>query len=231
MAKAPILIALDLPDVRSAFDIASQTHDLVTGFKVGQKLLHHPAASKLIDQLIHMHSEVFLDAKIFDIPETVYQGVSSIASRGIRYTTVYGDKSVAEAAVKAAQGTQLKVLMVTVLTSWNQHNLLDMGITQGVSELVKNRAQMALDTGCAGIICSAQDNPREIKKHVGDSDLLVVTPGIRPIGSDSNDQQRTCTPRQALDAGSDLLVIGRPIWANPEPRLVLEQIVYELHSC
>jgi orotidine-5'-phosphate decarboxylase len=226
--RLPVLVALDLPSVDQAFSVAQATSEFVQGFKIGQKLLHEPGIHLVMDAIMRMDSELFLDAKIFDIPETVYQGVKSIAARGVHYTTVYGDSTVVEAAVRASRSTSTRVLLVTVLTSWNQLNLLEMGITHGLPDLVVSRAQMASDLGCPGIICSAQDRPNDIRKQIGNPGLLAVTPGIRPKGSESHDQQRICTPREALEAGSDLLVIGRPIWDTPDPRAVLEQMALDL---
>lgn len=202
--------------------------DLVGGFKIGQKLIHQPDTAKLIDRLIVQDIPVFLDAKIFDIPETVYQGIKSLAELGVSYTTVYGDRTIADAAARAARGTQLKVLMVTVLTSWTQENLVDMGIGESVQDLVITRAAMASRYGCHGIICSAQDNPNHVRSTIGNPSLIVATPGIRSGHDQLDDQARVSTARQALDRGSDMIIVGRPIWQSVDPVLAVQKLLQEI---
>jgi orotidine-5'-phosphate decarboxylase len=171
---------------------------------------------------------IFLDMKFFDIPATVRAAVRGIAAQGLDFLTVHGDPSVVRAAAEGAAGSGLKILAVTVLTSADRSDLDAMLIVPGaVDEIVVARAARALEAGADGVIASPHEAAliRALPQAKG---RLIVTPGVRPAGSDAGDQKRIATPGQALRLGADHVVIGRPIWAAPDPVAAAEAILSEM---
>jgi orotidine-5'-phosphate decarboxylase len=169
---------------------------------------------------------VFLDMKLHDIGNTVAQGVKSVARMGVSFLTVHAYPQTMHAAVDAAGDSGLRILAVTVLTSYDDADLAAAGYDFTVPELVAERAAQARDIGVDGLVCSAEEaaNLREI---VGPS-VLLVTPGIRPAGAAAGDQKRIMTPSAAIKAGADYLVVGRPIVAAADPKAAAEAIVAEI---
>jgi orotidine-5'-phosphate decarboxylase len=184
-------------------------------YKVGLELFSAPGCFELVAWLAGRGHKVFADLKLHDIPETVRRAVANLRGRGASFLTVHGHRSVMQAA--AQEKGDLKILAVTVLTSFDQRDLDEVGSARTVEELVLARARGALETGCDGVIASGLEAAR-LKAEFGRR-LLIVTPGIRPVENKrSDDQKRTVDVAQAFTAGADYIVVGRPIREAPDPR-------------
>ncbi len=227
-ARDRLIVALDLPDVATARQLVSRLGQHVSFFKVGLSLQLAPGVEGLIQSLLDGHQKLFLDYKYYDIPETLTKAVSQAAQRGVTFLTIHGSGSLIRAAVKGRGESGMKLFTVTVLTSWDKSDLLEMGYSNHtVEELVVFRAKMAVEAGCDGVIASG----REAKAIKGISNkLLVITPGIRPDGAREDDQKRRTTPRDAILAGADYLVIGRPITEAADPVEATEKILAEMQT-
>lgn len=227
-ARERLIVALDLPDVATASQLVSRLDRHVSFFKVGLSLQLAPGIEGLIQSLLDGHKKLFLDYKYYDIPETLTKAVSQAAQRGVTFLTIHGSGSLIRAAVKGRGESGMKLFTVTILTSWDKSDLLEMGYSNHtVEELVVFRAKMAVDAGCDGVIASG----REAKAIKGISNkLLVITPGIRPDGAREDDQKRRTTPRDAILAGADYLVIGRPITEAADPIDAIEKILAEMQA-
>ncbi len=206
-----LIVALDVPGAAHARNIVTELDGIVSFFKIGMWLLFQKETDALIDDLIAAGKQVFLDYKMYDIGETVKQGVRSAAGRGISFVTVHGDDAIMRAAVQGRGESDLKLLAITVLTSLNDAALHDMGYRLGVAELIALRVRRAIACGCDGIIASASDNPDQLRAFAGSSSLLIATPGVRMAGDAINDHQRSADPATAIRKGADYLVVGRPI--------------------
>jgi orotidine-5'-phosphate decarboxylase len=207
-----LCLALDTGDLASAVRWVERTRDAFRVFKVGLELFgaHGPAAVTAVRDA--GARAVFLDLKLHDIPQTVARAVDALLRAGVDYLTVHagGGRAMLEAAAAAARG-EVCVLGVTVLTSLDATALAEVGVPGPLDAVVAARARLARAAGLGGIVCSAVE-ARTLRAEVG-PDLRIVTPGIRPAGLDAGDQRRVATPRSALDAGADLLVVGRPVTA------------------
>lgn len=223
-----LIVALDVPDVDAALAMVRRLEGQVSFFKVGMWLLYAPGIERLLDTLTGAGKRVFLDAKMYDIPETVAHGVTAAAKRGVSFVTIHGDPAIIEAAVRARAETSLQLLAVTVLTSLDDAALARMGYARTAAQLVAQRAQEAARAGCDGIIASAADNPAELRRAAGSENLLIVTPGIRPAGAGADDQKRIATPAAAIRNGADYLVVGRPIIAAADPAAAAQAIIAEM---
>ncbi len=219
-----LIVALDVPSVEEARALVARLGDSVRFYKVGMWLFFDRAVHALIDELIAAGKQVFLDYKMYDIPETVRRGVAAVASRGVRIVTVHGDPEIVAAAAEGAGGTDLLVFAITVLTSQDDAALRAMGYDKTVPELVALRARTAAQAGARGLIASAADDPAALRRLAG-PELLVATPGIRLAGSDAQDQKRVATPDVAIAGGADYLVVGRPITRAADPAAVARQVV------
>jgi orotidine-5'-phosphate decarboxylase len=223
-----LIVALDVPDVLQGLALAERLGDRVGFYKIGLGMLTGGGLA-LARELKDEHGKrIFLDMKFFDIPATVRAAVRGIAAQGLDFLTVHGDPSVVRAAAEGAAGSGLKILAVTVLTSADRSDLDAMLIVPGaVDEIVVARAARALDAGADGVIASPHEAAmiRALPQAKG---RLIVTPGVRPAGSDAGDQKRIATPGQALRMGADHVVIGRPIWAAPDPVEAAEAILAEM---
>jgi orotidine-5'-phosphate decarboxylase len=220
-----LIVALDLASPRAAETMVETLGDSVTFYKVGYQLAFAGGLS-LANTLIGAGKRVFLDMKLHDIENTVAKGVESVARLGVTFLTVHAFPQTMKAAVAARQGSALKVLAVTVLTSYDDIDLAEAGYSTSVDALVARRAQQAHDLGVDGLVCSAEEaNP--LRLVVG-HDMLFVTPGIRPQGAAHGDQKRVTTPATAIKAGADYLVVGRPITAASDPKACVEAIVAEM---
>jgi orotidine-5'-phosphate decarboxylase len=220
-----LIVALDLPDVASAEAMIGRLGDSVTFYKIGYQLGYAgglPLARKLADQ----GKKVFIDLKLHDIGNTVARGVESIAALGATFLTVHAYPQTMKAAVEARAGSNLKILAVTVLTSYDDGDLHAAGYRLGVSDLVEARAQQAQVLGIDGIVCSPEE-AAALHKIVGHQ-MHLVTPGIRPAGSSVGDQKRIMTPSRAIAAGADYLVVGRPVMEAADPRAAAEAIQAEI---
>lgn len=220
-----IIIALDLPDVAAARGMVEALGDAATFYKIGYELAF-VGGLDLARDLLATGKKVFLDLKLHDIPNTIEKGVGQIARMGATFLTVHAYPQTLAAAAGAAQGTGLGVLGVSVLTSMDDADLARAGYGLGVADLVARRAKQAYEAGCRGLICSAADIAG-VRAAVGQG-LTLVTPGIRPAGSAVGDQKRVMTPAEAIRAGADHLVIGRPITAAPDPAAAFAAILAEI---
>ncbi len=218
-----LIVALDVPGVDEARALVAQLGDAVRFYKVGMWLLFAPGVDRLIDELVAGGKQVFLDYKMYDIPETVRHGVAAVARRGVRIVTVHGDPAIIAAAVEGARGSGLLVFAITVLTSQDDAALRAMGYDRTVTELAALRARAAADAGADGLIASAMDDLDGLRRAAGRR-LLVATPGIRLPGGDAGDQRRVATPDEAVRRGADYLVVGRPVTRADDPRGVVGQL-------
>jgi orotidine-5'-phosphate decarboxylase len=170
--------------------------------------------------------KVFLDLKLHDIGNTVTEGVDSLTKLGVTFLTVHAYPQTMRGAVEGRADSDLQLLAVTALTSYDDGDLKDAGYSFAVRDLVRLRAEQARTTGIDGIVCSAAET--EIVRDVIGTDMVIVTPGIRPAGADAGDQKRTLTPAQAIRAGVDHLVVGRPIIRAADPRGAAAAIMDEI---
>ena len=217
-----LIFAMDVPDCDRARQLAEELGDSVIFYKLGLELMMSGGYFELLDWLLARKKKVFADLKFYDIPATVGAAVRQLKDRGASFLTVHGDKSIMEAAAEN-KGDDLKVLVVTVLTSLDRGDLGDLGLDCDVGELVLSRARLAFETGCDGVISSGLEVPK-LRKQV-DPSLLVVTPGIRPIDNKSTgDQKRVVSVEQAFRNGADYIVVGRPIRDAENPRAAAESI-------
>jgi orotidine-5'-phosphate decarboxylase len=215
-----LIAALDVPTAGEAKALAEQLGDAVHFYKVGLELFTAGGYFELIEWLVKRGNKVFADLKLYDIPETVRRATANLRGCGAAFLTVHGHRSVMEAA--AREKGSLKILAVTVLTSFDQRDLEEMGATRTVAELVLSRAQGAADSGCDGVIASGLE-AQALKRQFGDR-LLVVTPGIRPVADGGDDQKRTVGVSQAFANGADYIVVGRPIRDAADPRAAAQAI-------
>lgn len=224
-ARDCMIVALDLPDVAAALAMIALLGDSVTFYKIGYQLAYADGLP-LVGELAAAGKNVFVDLKLHDIGNTVAAGVRSIAQLGATFLTVHAYPQTMKAAVEARADSGLKILAVTVLTSYDDNDLQDAGYRMGVSDLVQARARQAQDIGIDGLVCSAEE-AASLRGIVG-ARMNLVTPGIRPAGSDVGDQKRVMTPARAIAAGADYLVIGRPIIGAADPKAAADTIVAEI---
>jgi orotidine-5'-phosphate decarboxylase len=209
-----LIVALDVPSAAEARALVEKLGDAVRFYKVGLELFSAPGYFDLVEWLAGRGNRVFADLKLYDIPETVRRAVANLRGCGASFLTVHGHRSVMEAA--AREKGALKILAVTVLTSFDQRDLSEMGATKTLDELVLARARGAAETGCDGVIASGMEAAK-LKAEFHDR-LLVVTPGIRPLDSkQADDQKRTVDVAQAFANGADYIVVGRPVHKAAEP--------------
>ena len=220
-----LIVALDLPGVRDAQQMVERLGDSVSFYKVGYQLAFASGLA-FVDELIRGGKQVFLDMKLHDIENSVSKGVESVARTGVTFLTVHAYPQTMKAAVAARAGSQLKILAVTVLTSYDDIDLAEAGYSSDVDALVARRAQQAHDMGIDGLVCSPEE-ASPLRLAVG-NDMLFVTPGVRPEGSAHGDQKRVATPGQAIRAGADYLVVGRPITEAADPKAAAEAIIDEI---
>lgn len=227
-ARDRLIVALDLASIEEARSMVSQLEGVVSFFKVGLVLQMAPGAEGFIQELINSGKKVFLDYKYYDIAETIKKAVARVAKLGVSFLTVHGVSDIIRAAVAGKGSSNLKLFCVTVLTNMDQEDLSEMGYhNTSVEELVLFRAKKALEAGCDGVIASGRE--ADAIKRISDK-LLVVTPGIRPDGYPEDDQKRKVTARQAITAGADYLVIGRPITDAVNPRKEAEATLHEMQG-
>jgi orotidine-5'-phosphate decarboxylase len=217
-----LIFAMDVPDCDRARELTEELGDSVIFYKLGLELMMSGGYFELLDWMLARGKKVFADLKFYDIPATVGAAVRRLRNRGASFLTVHGDKSIMEAAAEN-KGDDLKVLVVTVLTSLDRSDLGDLGIDCDVGDLVLSRARLAFETGCDGVISSGLEAPK-LREHI-DAKLLVVTPGIRPVDNKpTGDQKRVVSVEQASRNGADYIVVGRPIRDAEDPRAAAESI-------
>lgn len=220
-----LIVALDVPSVKDAESMVTRLGNSVSFYKIGYQL-GLAGGLPFAAGLIAAGKHVFLDFKLHDIGNTITHGVASVANMGATFLTVHAYPQTMKAAVEGARGSKLKVLAVTVLTSYDNDDLAAAGYKFGVSELVARRAEQARDLGIDGLVCSPEE-AANLRGIVG-VNMALVTPGIRPAGSAAGDQKRIMTPAKAIAAGADYLVVGRPIVEATDPKAAAEAIVAEI---
>jgi orotidine-5'-phosphate decarboxylase len=220
-----LIVALDVPSVAAAETMIARLGDAVTFYKIGYQLAY-AGGLPLVHQLAGAGKKVFADLKLHDIGNTVARGVESVAALGATFLTVHAYPQTMKAAVEARTGSGLKILAVTVLTSYDDGDLHAAGYRLGVSDLVEARAQQAQVLGVDGLVCSPEE-AASLRKIVGHR-MDLVTPGVRPAGAAAGDQKRVMTPARAIAAGADYLVVGRPILEAPDPKAAADAIVAEI---
>ena len=223
-----LIVALDVPSIGQARALIDQLDGLVSFFKIGLWLQFAAGFDGLIDDLVRQDKKIFLDTKMFDIGETVKQGVARAAERGVTFVTVHGDAEMMQAAVEGKGNSQLKILAITVLTSLDQEGLRDLGYECSLEDLIRRRVQGAIACGCDGIIAAPRDDLGRIRQLEGADRLLIATPGVRLADAASDDHKRPGTPAQAIAAGADYLVVGRPIIRSADPVVAARQIIEDM---
>ena len=220
-----LIVALDLPTVEAAEAMVKQLGDSVSFYKIGMELTYGGGLS-LAERLAGEGKKVFIDLKLHDIPNTVERAARQIARLGARFLTVHGYPQSMTAALAGVAGTDLQLLAVTVMTSYDDADLKTAGYGFGVRELVERRAQQARDIGIHGLILSPEE-AQAVRALVG-PDMQLVTPGIRPAGSAVGDQKRITTPALAIAGSADRLVVGRPVTGAADPAAVARAIVADI---
>ena len=223
--KDRLIVALDLPGVEPAEAMIKRLGDSVTFYKIGYQLGFAGGLS-LVRKLTDAGKKVFIDVKLHDIGNTVARGVESLSSLGATFLTVHAYPQTMQAAVEARGNSGLKILAVTVLTSYNEADVEAAGYRHTVADLVAARARQAKALGVDGIVCSPEE-VAALRAIVGDQ-MSLVTPGIRPAGSSSGDQKRIMTPARAIAAGADYLVVGRPVTEAADPKAAADSIQAEI---
>ena len=232
MKNSPIVVALDFEQKNAALNLVSQLDPALCRLKVGKEMFTHFGPS-FITELQQRHFDVFLDLKFHDIPNTVAKAVTAAADLGVWMVNVHasGGTKMMVTAKEALQkfGPDKPLLIaVTVLTSMEQADLTDLGIERSVADQVSHLAALTKNAGLDGVVCSAQE--AEILKQQCGKAFCLVTPGIRPTFASTDDQKRVMTPAQALTAGVDYMVIGRPITKAADPLQALQAIYQEIRQ-
>lgn len=221
-----LIVALDLPDVRAAEGMVEKLGDAVSFYKVGFELTL-AGGIPFAQALARSGKKVFLDLKLHDIANTVARATERAAELGATFLTVHAFPPTMRAAVEGRGKSALKLLAVTVLTSWDDADLKAAGYSHSVQDLVRLRAEQAREIGIDGLVASAAE-AAALRSKIGS--MLLVTPGIRPAGDAAGDQKRIVTPKAAIAAGADHLVVGRPVLAARDPQAAAETIVAEIAS-
>lgn len=220
-----IIIALDVPNAVLGLNIVNQLGDAVSFYKIGLGMLTGGGMALANELKQDLNKKIFMDLKLFDIGATIERAVKGLTQYNIDFLTVNGDPQVVSAAVQGKKTTDTKILAVTFLTSLDREDLNKNLIKEGsINELVLERSIKAFEAGADGVIAS----PHEAHMIKGLSEAqgkLIVTPGIRPLGFNSEDQKRVMTPDAALANGADHIVIGRPVIKAKNPRLEIKKIL------
>jgi orotidine-5'-phosphate decarboxylase len=230
MAQADdrLIVALDVPNILAGLALADTLGDAVSFYKIGLGMLTGGGLALANELKQERGKRIFLDMKFFDIGATVEAAVRGIAQFDLDFLTVHGDPHVVRAAKEGAAGTNLQILGVTILTSLDRADLdASMIVSGDITKITVERAVRALEAGADGVIASPQEAAliRALPQAEG---RLIVTPGVRPSGSDKGDQKRVATPSAAIGAGADHIVVGRPIWQAANPRAAALAILAEL---
>lgn len=225
MKPNPIIVALDFETADEARRLVSQLGTQVNFYKVGMEL-YAAAGMDFVRELAGQGKDVFLDLKFYDIPETVKRAVAQVARTGVRFLTVHSVASVMKAAAEGRAKSPLKLLAVTVLTSFGPEDMEDLGHECSVSDLVEERARKAVRAGMDGVVCSPRE-ARMVREVLG-SQPLIVTPGVRSPGAAAGDQKRVATPAQAIRDGASYLVIGRQITRAADPAAEAAKVIAEI---
>jgi orotidine-5'-phosphate decarboxylase len=225
MTRNPLIVALDLESADQARALVARLRGCVNFYKIGMEL-YAGAGAPFVRELVDEGKEVFLDLKLYDIPETVRRATVQVARTGVRFLTVHAVGSVMRAAVEGRGDSGLELLGVTVLTSFGPEDLEDLGATQTIPQLVERRARKAVSLGIDGIVASPLD-AAALRQSLGPKPILV-TPGVRSHGAGWGDQKRVGTPAEAMRDGADYLVIGRQITRAADPAAEAARILDEI---
>jgi len=226
MNNSPIIIALDVPSADEARRLVSSLGDTADFYKVGLEL-YAAAGMDFVRELKGQGKRVFLDLKLYDIGEQVKRAVAAISTVGVDYLTIHAVKQVMQAAL-AGRAPSLKLLAVTVLTSFDEQDVRDEGYPLTLAELVEKRVGHAMAAGVDGIVCSSLEVAK-VRVMTGPKMTLVI-PGVRSAGKSVGDQKRVATPADAIASGADYLVIGRQVTRADDPRGELERILDEISA-
>lgn len=232
MAQIPlderIIVALDVDTPAQAKKLVQQCESHTRYFKIGLQLFVG-SWFETVDWIVDRGHKVMLDLKFFDIPETVKQAVDQVRDHGVSLTTIHGNDPIIRAALEAKTDSELKLLAVTVLTSFGEEDMRAMGMTQTIADLVFFRARRALELGCDGVVSSGLEAER-MRTELGEK-LLIVTPGIRPganLRDNADDQKRIVTAAMAIRNGASHVVVGRPITRAEDPAGVIATMQQEI---
>ncbi len=226
-ARERLIVALDVPSVAAAEAMVVRLGESVWFYKIGYQLAF-AGGLPFAAGLIAAGKQVFLDLKLHDIGNTVSKGVESVAQLGATFLTVHAYPQTMKAAVEGKRGSKLRILAVTVLTSYDDADLAAAGYEMNVTELAAARAAQARDTGVDGLVCSAEE--AATLRDIAGPGMVLVTPGIRPTGSAQGDQKRIMSPARAIAAGADYLVVGRPIVEARDPKAAADAIIAEIEQ-
>jgi orotidine-5'-phosphate decarboxylase len=226
-AKDRLIVALDVPSVAEAERLLDGAGEQIRFVKVGLEL-YTVAGPDVVRRLRARGLRIFLDLKLLDIEETVRRTTSRVADMGAAFLTIHANRKALRAAVQGRGSSNLGLLAVTVLTNFDTQDLHDMGIQRSLEDLVTARAALAADVGCDGVVASGEE-PQAIRAKVGPN-LLIVTPGVRPRGIGADDHARATTPSQAINAGADYLVVGRPIRDATDPATATADVLQEMQA-
>lgn len=221
----PLIIALDVETASEARALVDALSPEVNFFKVGMEL-YAAAGMDFVRELTEQRLNVFLDLKMYDIGETVKRAVAQVAKTGVRFLTVHGSTAVMRAAVEGRGSGTLRLLGVTVLTSFDEEDLRDLGYSCPVGDLVSLRVRNAMAAGMDGVVASPRE-ARNVRELAG-PEAIIVTPGVRSGGAATGDQKRVATPAQAYEDGADYLVIGRQVTRTADPLTAVREIRAEL---
>lgn len=226
-SRERLIVALDVRSAAKAETMVTQLGDSVRFYKIGYQLAF-AGGLPFAKELIAAGKQVFLDLKLHDIGNTVAKGVESVAQLGATFLTVHAYPQTMKAAIEGRRGSKLRILAVTVLTSYDDADLAAAGYEMDVKELASARAAQARDIGIDGLVCSAEEVTA--LRDIAGAGMVLVTPGIRPAGGDAGDQKRIVTPARAIKAGADYLVVGRPVVETADPRSAADAIVAEIDA-
>lgn len=225
-----LMLPVDVPTVKEAAELVKKTEGTVGVYKIGMEL-QFAGGLEFARELAESGHKIFLDVKLHDIDNTITKAVRNVAKMGMTFMTLHGYPKTMRAAVKglAEEGNpQLCLLGVTVLTSMDEDDLVGAGYRGPIADVVEARAKDAKAAGMGGIVCAATESAK-MRAVLGD-ELVIVTPGIRPSGSAAGDQRRVMTPADAINAGSDYLVVGRPISQAADPKSAAQSVVAEIEA-
>ena len=225
MTQSPIIVALDVESAAEARRLVAQLGSQVNFYKVGMER-YAAAGMEFVRELTGQGKDVFLDLKLYDIPETVRRAVAQVTRTGVRFLTIHAVPSAMRAAVEGRGGSDLKLLGVTVLTSFGQEDMEELNFQGTVSDLVERRARTAMQVGMDGIVAS----PLEVSavRRIAGPKAILVIPGIRSAGAGQGDQKRVATPAEAMAAGADYLVVGRQITRAADPAAEAGRVLAEI---
>jgi orotidine-5'-phosphate decarboxylase len=222
-----IIVALDFAEAEQALAFTRRLHPALCRVKIGKELFT-AAGPQLVERVMHQGFDVFLDLKFHDIPNTVANACKAAAGLGVWMLNVHalGGRKMLSAARGAVPAGKVKIIAVTLLTSLDREDLDEIGLNGNPGEIVQRLALLAHDCGLDGVVCSALEASR-LRDRIGEA-FCLVTPGIRPADAAADEQKRVATPREAIENGSDYLVIGRPITQAGDPMWVLQQLNDEI---